>query len=80
METKHSKKIKDRFGDMLSDKKIICLDIHDNYACEVPKDFLLLNNQVLNYCRCIHCYYIGSKKSGILNGIPLFLESIKFRH
>ena len=32
MEKKHSKRIKDRFGDMLYNKKIICLDIPDDYG------------------------------------------------
>ncbi len=32
MEKKHSRRIRDRFGDMLYDKKIICLDIPDDYG------------------------------------------------
>jgi predicted protein tyrosine phosphatase len=31
MEKKHSRRIKDRFGDILYDKQLICLDISDCY-------------------------------------------------
>jgi predicted protein tyrosine phosphatase len=32
MEKKHLRRIRDRFGDMLYNKKIICLDISDDYG------------------------------------------------
>ena len=31
MEKKHSRRLKDKFGDLLNGKKIICLDILDEY-------------------------------------------------
>lgn len=49
MEKKHSRRIKNKFGDLLYDKKIICLDIPDEYQFMDEELIELLKSRVAEY-------------------------------
>jgi predicted protein tyrosine phosphatase len=49
MEKKHSRRIKDRFGDLLYNKKIICLDIPDDYEFMDEELIEILKSRVSEY-------------------------------
>ncbi|WP_242971865.1 hypothetical protein [Haloimpatiens massiliensis] len=51
MEKKHLRRIRDRFGDMLYNKKIICLDISDDYAFMDEELIELLKSRVSEYIK-----------------------------
>ncbi|QFT55375.1 low molecular weight protein tyrosine phosphatase family protein [Microbulbifer sp. THAF38] len=46
MEKSHKNKVSKKFKDLLKDKKLICLDIPDNYNCMDPALVRLLENRV----------------------------------
>lgn len=49
MEKKHSTRLKNKFGDLLNDKKIICLDIPDEYQFMDEELVELLRGRVSEY-------------------------------
>lgn len=53
MEKSHRNKIAKKFKDMLKDKKVVCLDIADNYDYMDPLLVRLLKNKVSRHVRLI---------------------------
>ncbi len=51
MEKSHRKKISKKFKALLKDKKLVCLDIPDNYECMQPELVTLLKTKVPRYVR-----------------------------
>lgn len=51
MEKSHRNKVSKKFKELLRDKKLICLDIPDNYDRMDPELVLLLENRVLKHVR-----------------------------
>ena len=49
MEKKHLRRIKDRYGSALAGKKVICLNIPDEYGFMDEKLIALLNSSVSKY-------------------------------
>ena len=51
IEITHKKKVAKKFKDLLNDKRIVCLDIPDNYERMQPELVRLLENRVPKYVR-----------------------------
>lgn len=51
MEKSHRNKVSKKFKELLRDKKLICLDIPDNYDRMDPELVRLLENRVLKHVR-----------------------------
>ncbi|UKS31360.1 protein tyrosine phosphatase [Paenibacillus sp. HWE-109] len=49
MEKKHVRRITEKFGDMLGDKKLICLDIPDDYPFMDEELIEILESRVAEY-------------------------------
>lgn len=51
MEKSHRNKVKSKFKDLLKEKRLICLDIPDNYARMDPILIRILENKVSRFIR-----------------------------
>ena len=49
MEKKHSRRIKEKFGELLTNKKVICLDIPDDYKFMDDELIEILKSRVSEY-------------------------------
>jgi len=54
MEKKHLRRLRDKFGDMLCDKQVICLDITDDYG--------FMDEELIELLRCRVSGYIEIQK------------------
>lgn len=51
MEKHHLKKLKSKFGKYLNNKKVVSLDIPDNYQCMAPELIELLNQKMVPHLK-----------------------------
>jgi predicted protein tyrosine phosphatase len=51
MEKSHKNKISKKFKELLKGKRLVCLDIPDNYECMQPELVKLLETKVSRYVR-----------------------------
>ncbi|MFK8050413.1 MAG: low molecular weight protein tyrosine phosphatase family protein [Halioglobus sp.] len=51
METSHKTKVSKKYRDLLKGKRLVCLDIPDNYECMQPELVRLLEARVPRYVR-----------------------------
>jgi predicted protein tyrosine phosphatase len=51
MEKSHKNKVSKKYGDLIKNKKLVCLDIPDNYDRMQPELVRILENRVPKYVR-----------------------------
>lgn len=51
MEKSHKNKVSKKYQELLKDKKLVCLDIPDNYDCMQPELIRMLETKVPRYVR-----------------------------
>ena len=51
MEKSHKNKVSKKYSDLLKGKRLVCLDISDNYECMQPELVKLLEMRVPRYVR-----------------------------